>query len=621
MRYRGGVGFPVEKRTNAMFAVFREVKILASVAVVLSCGVLGASAQTFSFFPVPGKFGNPGAIAVGSDGALWFVETTANNIGRITSSGSVSEFAVPTANSGLVDIVAGPDGALWFTESSGNKIGRVTTAGVFTEYPVPAPGFAPTAITAGSDGALWFVAAGVIASGNQNIGKVTTAGLFSEFEVDTKSNSPFVFQSLETIAAGPDGALWYAVSAAGFNTHGTGLYRLSTAGAMVGGGPTSITFGPGNGSLQVQMMAGPDNAMWVAGPANLFGPLARVGVDGTVAETDSGSGSSNVAVGPDGALWFSSPPNSAPSLGRIGTGGQGTGKASQFPLPSANSNPGALVTGPDGAIWFVDTGTNTIGRFAPPTSNNALLAAVLPSSRSVQVGSAATAFATIINAGPAAASGCAISPVTLPPASFSYQTTNPSTNAPTGSPNTPASIPAGAAQSYFFAFTFNAPYVPTNVDLGFSCTGVDAAAIVPGLDTLLLSGNSSPVPDVIVESETPSGDGILDINGTGGANAFALATFNLGSSASITVSANTGAATLPVALTICQSNPSTGQCVATPTTTVTTTIATDATPTFSVFATASGAIPFNPASNRIFIEFADPGGAIRGSTSVAVRTQ
>jgi streptogramin lyase len=592
-----------------MFAVCREVKFLASIAVVLSCGVLGASAQTFSSFPVPGKFGNLGAIAVGSDGALWFLETTANKIGRITTSGSVTELAVPTANSGLAAIVAGPDGALWFTESSGNKIGRVTTAGVFTEYPVPTPSSAPTAITAGSDGALWFVETGFTASGNQNIGKVTTAGSFSEFVANKQSTSPTMSMSLDTIAAGPDGTLWYDIGVTQLGIPRIGeLKRLSTAGAMVGGSLPALP-----GETQIHMVAGPDNAMWVAGKG-----LDRVGVDGTLTLTGTPA-NFNVAVGPDGALWFPSPlPMSfAPSLGRIGTGGQVT----QFPLPSANSNPGALVTGPDGAIWFVDAGTNTIGRFAPPPSNNTLVAAVLPSSRSVEVGSAATAFATIINAGTTAASGCAISPVTLPPASFSYQTTNPSTNAPTGSPNTPASIPAGAAQSYYFAFTLNAPYVPTNVALGFSCTGVNAAAIIPGLDTLLLSGSSSPVPDVIVESETPSGDGILDITGTSGANAFALATFNLGSSASITVSANTGAATLPVALTICQSNPSTGQCVATPAATVTATIATNATPTFSVFAVASGAIPFNPVSNRIFIQFADSAGAVRGSTSVAVRTQ
>jgi len=37
----------------------------------------------------------------------------------------MTEFLVPTANSGPCGITAGPDGALWFTEELGNKIGRI----------------------------------------------------------------------------------------------------------------------------------------------------------------------------------------------------------------------------------------------------------------------------------------------------------------------------------------------------------------------------------------------------------------------------------------------------------------------------------------------------------------
>jgi hypothetical protein len=42
-------------------------------------------------------------------------------------SGDVTEFAVPTANSGPSAIAVGPDGNIWFTEELGNNIGRITT--------------------------------------------------------------------------------------------------------------------------------------------------------------------------------------------------------------------------------------------------------------------------------------------------------------------------------------------------------------------------------------------------------------------------------------------------------------------------------------------------------------
>src|SRR5262249_31764001 len=78
---------------------------------------------------------------------------------------------------------------------------------------------------------------------------------------------------------------------------------------------------------------------------------------------------------------------------------------------------------------------------------------VLPSSRSAQIGGSATAFATIVNAGPGPATACEIAPMTNIPATFTYHTTDPATNEVTGSPNTPADIPAGASQSYVFTIT------------------------------------------------------------------------------------------------------------------------------------------------------------------------
>ena len=60
---------------------------------------------------------------------------------------------------------------------------------------------------------------------------------------------------------------------------------------------------------------------------------------------------------------------------------------------------------------------------------------------------------------------------------------------------------------------------------------------------------------------------------------------NLGLGSSITVSADTGAASLPINLFLCRTDPGTGQCLAPPSTTVPTTIAGGATPTFTILGT------------------------------------
>ena len=256
------------------------------------------------------------------------------------------------------------------------------------------------------------------------------------------------------------------------------------------------------------------------------------------------------------------------------------------------------------------------------TTPSGLLGAVLPESRSAQVGGTVTAFATIINTGTTAGSGCSISPATSLPVTFVYQTTNPTTNALTGTANTPVSIAGNnGSQSFVVALTPSAAFAPTNVAFNFICSNVASAPVVTGLNTLLLSASTTPTPDVVALAATMQNDGIVHVTGTPSEGEFAVATDNLGSGDTITVAANTGAATLPVAITLCQTNPQSGQCLQTRSATVTTTIDSNATPTFGVFVSASGAVALNPANNRIFVTFTDSTNTVRGETSVAVETQ
>ena len=106
-----------------------------------------------------------------------------------------------------------------------------------------------------------------------------------------------------------------------------------------------------------------------------------------------------------------------------------------------------------------------------------------------------------------------------------------------------------------------------------------------------------------------------------GAGAFAVATVNVGITSTITASADTGAASLPIAVTLCRTNASTGQCISPIGPTVTLSILANETPTFAIFVQGSGTVPFDPAHSRIFVRFKDDGGVVRCATSVAVRTQ
>ena len=305
----------------------------------------------------------------------------------------------------------------------------------------------------------------------------------------------------------------------------------------------------------------------------------------------------------------------------IGDGmtGTGTGAIQQFVVPAGATRLFLGVV--DGVGWHNNTGVlNVVVNSSGGASAGPLAAALLPTSRSLQVGNSGAVFATILNAGTAAGQNCVIVPTSSVPANFSFQTTDPTTNALTGSPGAGATIPPGGGQTYVIGFTPTAPFQPTDVTFSFKCSNSDAASVATGINTLLLSGSAGAVPDIIALAATINRNGIVDV--TGGSGVFAVASLNLGAAGPITVTADTGTTALPIAVFVCQTDPGTGQCLAPgPAASVTTQIDTNATPTFGVFVQAQAVVPFDPGANRIFVRFKDGSGATRGATSVAVRTQ
>ena len=133
-----------------------------------------------------------------------------------------------------------------------------------------------------------------------------------------------------------------------------------------------------------------------------------------------------------------------------------------------------------------------------------------------------------------------------------------------------------------------------------------------------LSVDDKPVPDIIALASSTS----MTIPGPEGTGAFAVATVNNGVGAAITASTEAGpAAGLPVSVVLCRTDPRTAQCLERPAERVTTQVNAGETPTFSIFVTGKGVVPFDPAGHRIFVRFRARGGVLRGSTSVAVQTQ
>lgn len=61
-------------------------------------------------FPIPTAGSGPWGIALGHDGNLWFSEYNANQIGRITPDGTVTEYSIPSGTAHAAWIAPGLDG-------------------------------------------------------------------------------------------------------------------------------------------------------------------------------------------------------------------------------------------------------------------------------------------------------------------------------------------------------------------------------------------------------------------------------------------------------------------------------------------------------------------------------
>lgn len=164
---------------------------------------------------------SPTDIVTGPDGALWF--TNGDRICRVTTSGQLKEFPLGDNRETARGLAVGQDGALWFIgyrapaeegADSYDYIGRITTSGSIKQYGVPCSSRDATAICAGPDGALWFSGDKVDSEGKawSYFCRMTTTGGYSEY---LNLDVPYVLD----VSPGPSGTVWYA----GADEKGEGL--------------------------------------------------------------------------------------------------------------------------------------------------------------------------------------------------------------------------------------------------------------------------------------------------------------------------------------------------------------------------------------------------------------
>jgi virginiamycin B lyase len=221
-------------------------------------GRLSPDGQVAEFRVRTGE-GDALSLAFGAGGYLWLTRETPGGhdaIQRISSDHSVRTFALPHAHSGPGDITRGTDGAMWFTEYFGERLGRITSSGKITEYPLPVraggeetPVQPVGGIAAGTEGDIWFGTIEGIGLLEPSSGKVT---LF------------YRHRAAEAMAAAPGGGVWFAD---GPNRIG----RLTRSGKI-----TDIHLPSGTGTVR-SLAVGSDGSVWyTASPSGKSGVVGRL---------------------------------------------------------------------------------------------------------------------------------------------------------------------------------------------------------------------------------------------------------------------------------------------------------------------------------------------------------
>ena len=122
----------------------------------------------------------PLGIKADDSGCIWYTGYADNVIGRLIIGSGVTEWDIPTANSGPADLAIDSNGDLWFPEYNGNKIGKFDTGTKnFTEYNIPTGASGPSGIDIADNGHIWFTE-----SAEDKIGSLNpNNGVFNEINI------------------------------------------------------------------------------------------------------------------------------------------------------------------------------------------------------------------------------------------------------------------------------------------------------------------------------------------------------------------------------------------------------------------------------------------------------
>lgn len=268
-------------------------------------------------FSLPTPNSGPLSIAADSSGDIWIAANNITSLIRFNAETKVfTEFKIPTdiKSSSMWDMAIDKHGKIWFTSASDNSVWRFDSEkSSFKQYPAPTPESFPFRLALDHDGNVWFTE---LYGGKIGLIKANSDEIV-EYEPPTQDSGP------SDLFIDPEGGIWFTE---------TFVHKIAR-------------FDPKTGAFKEY-----------ASPQQIFSPTG-------------------IVVGSRGEVWVAEHGGSLLTklvLGNSSVVRYPTSPGASYPI----SLPYWLDTDGSGNIWFNEHTGNRIGRFDP--SREVLVEYILP---------------------------------------------------------------------------------------------------------------------------------------------------------------------------------------------------------------------------------------------------
>ncbi|HVX55070.1 virginiamycin B lyase family protein [Nocardioides sp.] len=323
---------------------------LAAATTGVALGPAAPADAAATVFAVPTSNAGLGRITTAPDGSMWFIERNANKVGRITTTGQISEYTLPPNedddNADVEDLDVAPDGTVWVAYDQGHEVVALHPNGSVAQGPYTDDYPDAGEVRVAPDGVPWITMNYADSGVSRIVGGQWT----------WNSNSP---ECDDVLGRAADGSMWCALSYPGRLIHlnadasGGTTYPLPSYSGYLDGDLGSIAAGPVGSVWFTRYSSGtfvtPDGY-------GVVGYLDQATGAVTAWRTGSNTAPTSLVEGPDGNMWFTSVNEFHPGIGHLSA--SGVGAISQV----GAYKPTSLTFSHDGAIWFTDSADNAVVR-------------------------------------------------------------------------------------------------------------------------------------------------------------------------------------------------------------------------------------------------------------------